>query len=264
MLKKFGSLLFAECHMTFLSLKRYPMVPATLAITLYVIFLGIFLGFKYFAVDFGGDGATSLLLGYLLWTYAMFAINDSAEAISNDIHTGILEQIYTSPFPPLTITIVRSIASFLNATIINAVIMVLALITVKVSLDTLVLGYSILVLLPMLIGLYGFGLILGGFTLIFVRTGQLGQILNFVLLFLGGVVIPISSMPSAIRPILALIPLSSATNYIREIVASSYFTILSWEYLKYLLLNGVLALIGVCCFKYMNHIVRSKGNLGKY
>lgn len=113
---------FQEIKLTFLRLVRYPITACTLAATLYVIFLGIFFGTKQFGMDIGDQSTTGLIIGYLFWNYTLFALNDPSDSVTEEINTGILEQVYTSPVKPLILLYIRSIASFVNATVISLII----------------------------------------------------------------------------------------------------------------------------------------------
>ncbi|MGI5854512.1 MAG: ABC transporter permease, partial [Bacillota bacterium] len=68
-------------------------------ITLYVVFLVIFMGYKGIAGAAGPDLGTSIegiLVGYVLWFLALSAYQDVAYSIQNEARQGTLEQLYMS------------------------------------------------------------------------------------------------------------------------------------------------------------------------
>lgn len=266
MLKTYLRILYQEMKITLLKLRRYPITAFTLAITLYVIFLGIFFGTKQFGVNFGDSTATGLVISYLFWSYTLFALNDPSESITEEISVGTLEQIYTSPVRPIILVYIRSIASFVNASLISLIVFLFAWFTTKVQINGLLLLKSLLLLIIVMVGIYGFGIALAGLTLRYKRIGQLGQIFNFVLLILAGIVVPIESMPYFLQKISMAIPLTQGVQLVKELIQvnSAWDVFFDIRFMGFIGLNIVYLLLGSAVFHLMNNSTRKSGHLGKY
>lgn len=83
-----------------IELKRYPLNTLSSLATLYIVFLILFTGARYaqgLGVNLFGEGLEGLVVGYLVWTFAIIAYSDLSWELMREAQQGTLEQLYMSP-----------------------------------------------------------------------------------------------------------------------------------------------------------------------
>lgn len=177
-------LFIAECKRTWLMFKHYPSEAIAIIFILTALFYGLVLGIYYVAGTNSsfGDRLDSLVVGYVLWTLVALTVGDFPRTIQNEAQTGLLEQIFLSPFSASTIYLVRAFANMtLNLVLILCVLLMTLLITksqIQVSLSLL------LPLGTVIIAAIGLGFAMGASALLFKRIHRVTSIFEFSLLFL--------------------------------------------------------------------------------
>ena len=229
-------------------------------ITLYVIFLVIFLGYKGIA----GLGPTDqylsiegILVGYILWYLALAAYQDVAYTIQNEAKQGTLEQLYMSVHGfGWVVGFQQIINAFYSLLIAGILAFFLMLTTGKwLNIDLL----SLLPLLTLeLICFAGVGFALGGLMLIFKRIDSYMQIVQFVLIFF------VAAPPS--NWLLRLMPGTLGASLIQKVMnGGEALWQLAWQDL--LLTVGVALaylLLGVAIYRICERKAMKSGTLGHY
>ena len=173
-----------EFKRSLLMLRRYPMEMVGQLIVITMIFYGLFLGAQYIAGPTAqfGDRLDALVVGYVLWTLALFAIGDLSWGLMNEAREGTLEQVFLSPFGPGRVYMARNVAGLLLTLGLNLSILGLIMLLTGVRLD-----FSWAALAPLatvLLGAYGLGFLLGALALYFKRIQAFLNLFQFVLMFL--------------------------------------------------------------------------------
>ncbi len=243
-----------------LEMVRYPFNMLSSIITLYFLFLLIFLGYRAVGgqgVNFGNtvDGIT---VGFMLWTFSIAAYSLLAWSLMNEAKMGTLEQLYMTSLGFDRLCVYRIICDFFLNLLFVVPILVLMMATTGRRLHI-----DILSLIPLFIftlaSVYGIGFISGGLGLVFKQIQSFFQILQFV--FVGFIVAPVDKLPG-----LKLLPLSLGAKLIGKVMIYRLpITKLPPMDLLGLVLNGLFYLgIGFLIFKICERIAKQKGLLGHY
>lgn len=207
----------------------------------------------------------STLLGFIITFYALEAISNMSWALMNEAQSGTLEQMYMSPAPSQLIILGRSLASMVSATIQLVLALVVLMLLFKVRLP---LTLNIVpVLLITLIGLIGFGYVVGGMTLIFKQIGPLANIIQNMLFVVNGTFVPVEFMPGWLADIATLIPSTLGIILLRRLVLEGHSLATIWTdgSLLWLTVHSALFfLLGWLIYALCERVARRQGTLGQY
>ena len=247
----------------YIYLKRYYFNTLSGIITIYIVFLIIFYGAKALlgggsALPSFGNTLSGIVVGFMVWTFALFAYSDLSWAMIQEAQQGTLEQLYMTPLGFGWVAIFRVIATF----IFNALIVILILFLMMASsgrwlhLDFLSLTPLILLTVA---GVYGIGFFMGGLALVFKQVQAAFQILQFVFVFL--IAAPIDKLP-----FMKFLPLSLGTRLIGKVMIGE-LSLAQLPLADLLLLIGNSAFyfgLGFLAFKLFENVARDRGLLGHY
>lgn len=253
---RIGSLLAAEARMTLWSMKRYMFNTVSMVIVMYVIFLGMFWGVRSVAgPDMQSGSLDTMVVGYVLWMSAMFAIQGMGGMVLEESQRGTLEQLYLSPLGTELIFLGRAIlATLFNFFFITLLLYLAMLTTGRYHSVNLLYFYSMLLL--SVLSLNGIGFMLGGIGLIHKRIGAVYGILSFGMI--GLMLLPVYPFTGySVLPFLA-----GARTINMQIVGGSSFPL--WWYL-YIAANSALYLAaGILVFRLFEKRARKLNKLGQY
>ncbi|HRF99198.1 MAG TPA: ABC transporter permease, partial [Aggregatilineales bacterium] len=136
----------------------------------------IFIGIMFFVGQGELEQAAlaSSMLGFIITFYAMETLSNMSYALTAEAQAGTLEQIYMSPAPSSLVVLGRSFSSLISATIQLVIIATLLLLLFQISLPF---RWEIIpILFITMLGLLGFGYLIGGMTLIFKQVGPFANI----------------------------------------------------------------------------------------
>jgi ABC-2 type transport system permease protein len=204
---------------------------------------------------FNGSSKELLLIGYILWSFSIMAINIVSSNISAEASRGTLEQKFTSIVPVYVLILGQFISSLLIEFIEIAVIILASIFIFKIN---LIINFeSILLFIITLIGMYGIGLIFGGLTLKFKKIGQVIFITQILLLFIS------NTITNAVDNIfINLIPLTFGNDLIRKSISGQVID--SKQYILFLLISIVWLGIGIIVFKYFIKLSKKDGLINSY
>ena len=233
--------------------------------TLMLVF--IFIGITFFV----GGGAleparlASALLGYIAWFYATVAIGDMAYGLREEALVGTLEQWYMSPAPAGVVQIGRTLSRFIITTATIAVISMALILILRIDLPWRWAGLPVFGL--MLGGVYGFGFIVGGATLLFKQVGPLANMVQNMILFLNGAFVPIERFPNWLAAIAQTLPTTQGIIVLRRVVLDGQSLIEVWldGSLVWLLIHsGLYFGLGWVIFSICERQAKKRGLLGQY
>jgi ABC-2 type transport system permease protein len=251
---------------------RYPLELIGGLVIMFVLFMGMYTGGKALA---GGQllagSQEALVLGFCMWFLGIIAINSMSVDIENEARQGTLEQLYICAPNFLGLLWTRGTVHLLTG---STMVFVLSLLLqaatgswLHLSLATL--GPALLVIALSVVGLLGFGLMLGGISIVFKRIGQLAAMLQFGLLFLA---LPHPGAPPLLGAFLQHLPLARGVELLRGLLtlpgqqgalgpgSATLFAGLAWLVLD----SAVYALLGSLVFSAMEKRARQQGALGHY
>jgi len=245
---------------------RYPLELGTGIFILYVLFMGMFLGAKVIA----GRASTALsgnldglVIGFVMWFAAMMAINSVSTDIEYESRQGTLEQVYIHAPSFIGLTWMRAVTHISLG--LGAVIFLALLIQLTTQhwlhLTWATLPATILVFALTIAGLCGFGLILGGLSMVLKRIGQLSALVQFSMLFLAYAVF----LPEPWRSVVAHLPLAGGVFLLKKLFTpGASFADVAGGTAWLALDSAVYVVIGTLVFAVMERLARKCGMLGHY
>ncbi len=207
----------------------------------------------------------STLLGYLIWFYAITAIENMSYGLRDEMQCGQLEQLYMSPAPAQVLLLGRSLSTMIVTTVMVC-IMALAMIALfGIPMPMRWEGLPVFGLT--LLGLYGFGYALGGATLVFKQTGPLSNLLTNALLFTNGSILPVDRLPDWLQTVARLLPSTQGIIVLRNVILDGKPLGATWAdgSLVLLVLHSlVFFFLGWMVYRLCEGVAKRKGSLGQY
>jgi ABC-2 type transport system permease protein len=251
---------FAIFERFWIELKRYAFNTLSGLVTLYLVFLLIFAGAKYargFGIHLFGESLEGLVVGFLVWTFALAAYSDLSWSIMREAQQGTLEQLYMCPFGFRFVSFAWIASSFLTNFVFSGTLLFLMMVTtgkyLRLPIGTL-LRLAFLTVAP----IYGIGFVMAGLALVFKRVQAFFQILQFVFVFF--LFIP----PD--RWWAKTLPLSLGTRLIGKAMTEGQ-SLWNFPSLDLLVLLGVAAFylgLGILIFSFCERIAKNRGLLAHY
>jgi ABC-2 type transport system permease protein len=236
---------------------RYPADTITGLLVLTATFYALLVGSVFIAGPTAETGGRvdSVILGYWLWSIALFAVNTTATAVREESTAGTLEQLLTVPMSPLRVLMGRAAASF-GLNLLNSVF----LLGLLLLLTGRRMSFSPVLLIPVataaLAG-YGGGLLLAGWALVHKNIGHIQNVFQFMLLF--AVMVPVETF----GPGWLFLPIAPSAAILRAGMAMGQAPNL--PDLAMAALNGVsYLLLGAAGFSWADVSARRRGVLAHY
>ncbi len=186
----------------------------------------LFLGITAVAARSGGvspEAFFKMLMGFMLWWYAMSLMYEMSFIAWEDAVLGTLEHVYMSPMPFSLILFSRGLSAFIRDTawfilMAGVILVVYRLLGGNLSLPSVnwagvALIFPFPVASAMFLGVFFFGL-----ALVFKRVGSATALVQWVLLFFSGVFFDPGSQPLWIRFLAYATPVGPGAECLRRIV----------------------------------------------
>lgn len=210
------------------------------------------------------DYMSFLILGAVLGNFVNAVFWGMGYALKNDMDSGVMESNWLTPIPRLLILVGRSLTNLFVTTVTSLAMIVLC---------KLVFGFNptgdvlkaVGAIIPMLIGLYGFGFAFAGVVLILRDANTLVDTSSFLIQVLSGADFPVTILPKWLLPISLLIPLTYGLDVARGLLLKTN-TILSIGAEVVLLIVFMCGMLwfGSWIFYRIERRVRSLGTLGQH
>jgi ABC-2 type transport system permease protein len=206
-----------------------------------------------------------MLLGFVAWFYAAAAISDMSYSIRSETQAGTLEQMSMSPAPFALLLLGRVLANFLVTTaqlLIMGLVLVFAL---RIPLPLRWEGLPVLAIT--LVGVFGFGYMIAGATLVFKNVESLANLVQNVLLFLNGTLLPVALMPRGFQFLAQTMPSTQGIILLRNTMLGGQTLGSAWAdgSLVWLVVHSCLYFAaGWFLFGRCLHVARRQGSLGQY
>ncbi|MCI0399065.1 MAG: ABC transporter permease [Chloroflexi bacterium] len=205
------------------------------------------------------------LLGYLVWFYAMKIIVSMSWNLKDEMQTGTLEQMYLSPTPAGLLILGQSLARLLSTTVIMLPLAggLILLLDIEIPLRPA----GLLVFALTIVGLFGFGFLIAGATLIFKQVQALADLIQYALVFLNGALIPIDRFPGWLAAVAQALPTTQGIVVLRQVVleGQSLGEVWAGGSLVWLGVHSAATFLGGWFFfKWCERAARQQGLLGQY
>lgn len=255
--------LYAETRKGVLIMWSYKFNMLTSMVSFSLIFLGI--NFMMGNGQLNQATLSSTLLGYLIWYYAISAIENMSWNLRDEMQCGQLEQLYMSPAPAQVLLLGRALSTF---GITTAMVAIVAGVMAATFGAVLPLRWEALpVFVLTMAGLFGFGYALGGATLVYKQTGPLSNILTNALLFLNGAILPVDRLPDWLQSVARVLPSTQGIVVLRRVMLGGESLAAVWAdgSLAWLVVHStVLFVAGWLIYKGCEQVAQRRGSLGQY
>lgn len=234
-----------------------------------VYFMGQAFSVNGKALGFAGYAGTTdyvsfVLLGAVLNNFIQSVFWGIGYALKNDMDAGVLESNWLTPAPRFVLLVGRTFSSLLTTTIISLGMLVIAalLFGFHPTGDALL---ALVPVLPMLIGLYGFGMAFAAIVLLMRDANTLVDMSSYLVGLFSGSQFPVQALPRFLVPISLALPLTYGFDAVRGVLLHTS-TILPVPYEIGLLVAVMFVMLwfGIVVFNRMERKVRMKGTLGQH
>lgn len=206
-----------------------------------------------------------LAVGYIMWVYANYIIYDANYFIIDAGQTGVLEQVYLTPYP----FSVKLMSRFFAAAVFCSLELSLVIASVLIFCPVRI-PFTPSAFIPFaltLLGIAGFALILAGIGLIFKKSQPFAYLLNNILLFFNGSILPLENMPKIIQLLSKTLPTTQGIAVMRAMIfeKQSLFGAIADGSCIILVLNSLLYMaLGLAIFVYCERWAQRNGIMGHY
>lgn len=199
------------------------------------------------------NSKTLLIIGYLFWAFSINAINVTSTEIGNEALKGTLEQKFMAVVPIGYLLFGKMVGGLIISSIVICLISVIVIILAHIPI--MLTGFSVLVLMINLVGMYGMGLIFGSIALKYKKIGQLTLIVQILLIFMTDTL----TNTFLSQGIGKIIPLTYGIDLARRSV--SRLTIQAIDLVLLIIISCIWVLIGSVIFNRACQNVRKNGTL---
>ena len=234
-------------------------------------FIFVFIGIGFFMGNgrIQAGSMESPLLGYLVWFFGLKAIEHMAFMLAEEARGGTLEQMYMTPAPMGVVMLGRSIGTLAVSAVQAAIIGVILVLVLRLEVifDPQVVANAIPVFILTMLGLFGFGFIVAGLTIVFKQIGTLINMLQNLLLFLSGAILPVDRLPPAVGAFAKTLPSTQGIVVLRQVVFERLSLPEVWisGALPWLAVHSALYFVlGWIFYAYCESIAKRQGSLGQY
>lgn len=255
-MKKLLALFAVETMKMYNEFKRYLFNTFTNLIVFFIIFIAMFYGIKFFAgPNISSDSLASLIIGYIMWTFAIIGFQDLAYGVYEEIQRGTLEQLYLSSIGIEIIFFFRSFLDFIFSLFFVGIVLIATM-----AVTGIWLSIDLLRVLPVLIlsipSLWGLGIFFGGLVMIFKKISSFMQIITFGLIG----IVSVSAYPLNFY---SFLPFAAGSSTIQKMIRNNQNFDYKW-YLLLGLISLIYLIIGISAYKICENIARRKNLIGQY
>jgi len=210
------------------------------------------------------DYMSFLILGAVLGNFVNAVFWGMGYALKNDMDSGVMESNWLTPIPRLLILVGRSVTN-LFVTVVTSLGMLIVCKFVFGFHPTGDVLKAVGVIVPMLIGLYGFGFAFAGLVLIMREANTLVDTSAFVVQVFSGTDFPVTVLPKWLLPISLLLPLTYGLDAVRGLLLKTN-TLLSIgaEVVLLIVFMFIMLWFGSRIFYRIERRVRTLGTLGQH
>ncbi|WP_322507418.1 ABC transporter permease [Anaerolinea sp.] len=219
-------------------------------------------GFAGFA---GTDDYMSyIILGTALTNFIMAVFWGMGFSLKWDMDGGVLEANWMTPLPRPLMLVGRTLSSLATTTLTSLGMILIG---------ALVWGFhptgnalsAVLVAVPLLIGLYGFGFAFAALVMILREANTLVDSGSYVVMLLSGANFPVTVLPKWLLPLSLALPLTYGFDAVRAILLKTRTLLPLNVEIAILLASMVLMIvIGLRAFYALERRVRQMGTVGQY
>jgi len=210
------------------------------------------------------DFMSFILLGTILTNFINSVFWGMGYSLKEDMDAGVMESNWLTPIPRLLILIGHSITNLVVTAVTSSAMLVVAsfLFGFRVTGDVL---NAFIPIIPMMLGLYGFGFAFAALVLIMREANTMVDMSSFLVQIFSGSNFPVSSLPKWLLPISLSLPLTYGLDAVRGYLLKvpTIFP-LHWELILLVIFMFAMLWFGSWAFKSLERRVRKLGTLGQH
>ncbi len=210
------------------------------------------------------DYMSFILLGTALNNFVGSVFWGMGFSLKNDMDAGVLESNWLAPVSRPLLLVGRTLTSLLINALESIAMLLIAgpLFGFHPTGNTLA---AFTAVLPMLIGLYGFGFAFAALVLIMRDANTMVDISNFLVQIFSGSNFPVNSLPRWLFPIALALPLTYGFDSVRGwLLKTRTLLPLGLELVMLVAFMGVMIALGLWAFAALERRVRLRGTLGQH
>jgi ABC-2 type transport system permease protein len=210
------------------------------------------------------DYMSFLIFGAVLGNFVNAVFWGMGYALKNDMDSGVMESNWLTPIPRLLILVGRSVTNlFVTAvTSLGMLIICRFVFGFRPSGDVL---HAVMAILPMLIGLYGFGFAFAALVLMIREANTLVDLSSWMVQVFSGADFPVTILPKWLLPISLLIPLTYGLDAARGVLLKTNTILpIGTEIVLLVIFMFVMLWLGSWIFHRVERRVRMLGTLGQH
>lgn len=210
------------------------------------------------------DYMAFIILGTALSNFIGAVFWGMGYSLKNDMDTGVLESNWLAPVPRPLLLVGRTITSVAITTITSLAMLLIA---------GLIFGFrpagnvlpAFLTVLPMLIGLYGFGFAFAAVVMILREANTLVDVSSFLVQIFSGSSFPVNALPRWLLPVALALPLTYGFDAVRGWLLGTHTLLpIPVEIALLCVFMFVMIALGLAVFRSLERRVRMRGTLGQH
>ncbi len=210
------------------------------------------------------DFMSFILLGTMLENFINAVFWGMGYALKNDMDSGVMESNWLTPIPRLLILIGHSVTNLVVTAITS---------TGMLLFGGLIFGFhptgdvlaALLPILPMMIGLYGFGFAFAALVMLMREANTMVDLSSFLVQIFSGSNFPVNALPRYLLPVALALPLTYGLDSVRaRLIGTTPLVPLNLEMVLLVVFMFVMLWIGTAAFRALERRVRMLGTLGQH
>jgi ABC-2 type transport system permease protein len=221
------------------------------------------------AVGFAGYSGTTdymsfILIGTAISNFINAVFWGMGYSLKNDMDAGVLESNWLAPVPRPLLLVGRTFTSLIITAITSLIMLALAALIFGFHPNGSALN-AFLTVLPMLIGLYGFGFAFAALVMIMREANTMVDVSAFLVGIFSGSDFPVNALPRWLLPISLALPLTYGFDAVRGWLLNTRTLLpLQLEILILVVFMFVMIWLGLAAFNGLERRVRQRGTLGQH
>jgi len=266
--------LFAIAHKDWKQYWRYPLNAVSHVFQPIIWLTPVYFMGKAFSVNGQAQGFAQysgtpdfmsfILLGTILTNFINSIFWGMGYSLKEDMDAGVMESNWLTPIPRLLILVGHSLTNLTITTITSSVMLVISalLFGFHVTGDVL---QAFLPVIPMLVGLYGFGFAFAALVLVMREANTMVDMVSFLIQIFSGSNFPVSSLPKWLLPISLTLPLTYGLDAVRGFLLKTPTILpICWELILLVVFMFLMLWLGIWAFGSLERRVRMWGTLGQH
>ena len=210
------------------------------------------------------DFMSFILIGTVLESFINAVFWGMGYALKNDMDSGVMESNWLTPIPRLLILIGHSVTNLIITAITSLGMLLFGGLVFGFSASGDVLK-ALLPIIPMMLGLYGFGFAFAAVVMLMREANTLVDVSSFLVQIFSGSNFPVNALPRFLLPVALALPLTYGLDAVRaHLIGTKTILPLQWEMILLVVFMFVMLWIGTAAFKSLERRVRTLGTLGQH